>query len=86
MVESLLANSPAERAGMRTGDQVLAVDGRDIAAWDLPQLSDLFDDGEPGRKVPVRVERDGNEKKLTTQARRGGALARSRWPARVRRA
>ena len=60
-----IASSPAEHAGMRTGDEVLGVDGRDIAAWDLPQISDLFDDGEPGRKVPVRVVRGGQERKLT---------------------
>jgi membrane-associated protease RseP (regulator of RpoE activity) len=63
-VESVLANSPAEHAGLRTGDQVLAVDGRDIAEWDLPQITDLLDEGEPGRKVPVRVLRGGQEKKL----------------------
>jgi hypothetical protein len=63
-VESVLANSPAENAGLRTGDQVLAVDGRDIAQWDLPELSALFDEGEPGRKVPLRVLRGGQEKHL----------------------
>ena len=63
-VESVLANSPAENAGLRTGDQVLAVDGRDIAQWDLPELSALFDEGEPGRKVPLRVLRGSQEKQL----------------------
>ena len=48
----------------RYGDEVLAVDGRDIAAWDLPALSGLLDDGEPGRKVPVRVRRGEQEKLL----------------------
>jgi C-terminal processing protease CtpA/Prc len=63
-VESVLANSPAEHAGLRTGDQVLAVDGRDIATWDLPEITALFDDGEPGLKVPLRVLRSGREKQL----------------------
>jgi carboxyl-terminal processing protease len=63
-VESVLANSPADHAGLRAGDQVLAVDGRGIAEWDLPELSALFDEGEPGRKVPVRVLRGGQEKQL----------------------
>jgi hypothetical protein len=63
-VESVLANSPAEHAGLRTGDQVLAVDGRDIATWDLPEISALFDDGEPGRKVPLRVLRNGQERTI----------------------
>ena len=63
-VESVLANSPAEHAGLRAGDQVLAVDGRDIAQWDLPQITDLLDEGEPGRKVTVRVLRGDQEKQL----------------------
>src|SRR5262245_43513976 len=63
-VESVLKDSPADRAGLRTGDEVLAVDGRGIAQWDLPQLTDLLDEGEPGRKVEVRVMRDGHQKQL----------------------
>jgi S1-C subfamily serine protease len=43
---------------------VLAVDGRPIEQWDLPELSALFDEGEIGRKVPVRVMRAGQEKQL----------------------
>jgi hypothetical protein len=63
-VESVLKNSPAERAGLRPGDQVMSVDDRDIATWDLPEITALFDDGEPGRKVPLRVLRDGREKQV----------------------
>jgi len=63
-VESVLANSPAERAGLKPGDQVLVVDGRDIASWDLPGITALFDDGEPGRKVPLRVLHNGREKQV----------------------
>ena len=63
-VESVLANSPAEHAGMRPGDEVLAVDDREIARWDLPEISALFDEGEPGRKVAVRVRRGESEKLL----------------------
>ena len=61
-VASVLVDSPADRAGLREGDQVLTLDGRDIAQWDLPQLSALLDDGDIGRKVPVRVRRDDVEK------------------------
>jgi hypothetical protein len=63
-VASVLLFSPADHAGLRAGDQVLALDGRDIAAWDLPEVSALLDDGEPGRKVPVRVKRGDTEKTL----------------------
>jgi hypothetical protein len=62
--ESVLPNSPADHAGLRSGDMVLAVDGRDIAEWDLPQISAVLDDGEPGRKVALRVKRGEQEKTL----------------------
>src|SRR5580765_3960314 len=63
-VASVLANSPADHAGLREGDQLLALDGRDMAQWDLPQVSALLDDGEVGRKVPVRLRRNTSEKSL----------------------
>jgi hypothetical protein len=63
-VASVLANSPADRAGLREGDQVLTLDGRDIGTWDLPQVSALLDDGEVGRKVPWRVRRADTEKSI----------------------
>ena len=63
-VASVLANSPAEHADLRPGDRVLALDGRDIGEWDLPQVSALLDDGDVGRRVPVRVRRGDAEKTL----------------------
>ena len=63
-VASVLANSPADHAGLREGDQVLALEGRDIGQWDLPDVSALLDDGAVGRKVPIRVRHSDVEKSL----------------------
>src|SRR5262249_39960132 len=63
-VESVLANSPAEHAGLRPGDEVLAVDTRPIATWDLPEITQLLDEGEPGQKVTMKVLRGDQEKQL----------------------
>ena len=63
-VSSVLANSPADRAGLRAGDQVLSLDGRDIARWDLPEVSALLDDGDLNRKVPMRLRRGDTEKSV----------------------
>jgi hypothetical protein len=63
-VVSVLDASPADRGGLRAGDEVLAVDGRPIADWDLPGISALLDDGESGRRVGFRVLRDGHEREL----------------------
>jgi hypothetical protein len=62
---SVLTGSPAEKAGLREGDRVTAVDGRPAASWKLTDLDELFENGADGRKVPVTVSRDGHERKLT---------------------
>lgn len=60
-VGSVLKASPAERAGLQEGDEVVSIDDQPIAAWDLPRLSALLDDGEAGRRVPVVLRRSGHD-------------------------
>jgi len=62
-VASVLPGSPGERAGLQPWDEVLEIDGRPIALWDLPQVTALFDDGEIGRTVRLRVGREGAERR-----------------------
>ncbi len=38
VIDSVLADGPAHKAGMRKGDRLLAVDGHDVASW-----NDIFD-------------------------------------------
>jgi S1-C subfamily serine protease len=52
---SVEPGSPAQAAGLRAGDRLLAIGGRD-ARTTLPDLGALL---VPGRTVVVRVERDG---------------------------
>jgi len=66
---SVLRGSPAEKAGVREGDRVSAVDGKAAGAWALPDLDALFDDGPDGRKVTVTVNRDGHDVPLTMTLR-----------------
>ena len=61
-VASVLPNSPGDHAGLESGDEVLAILGRPIAQWDLPQVSALLDDGDPGLKVPIRIRRADTER------------------------
>jgi PDZ domain-containing protein/aspartyl protease len=60
--EDVLAASPADRAGLRSGDEVLAVDGKAIGEWDLPELQSRLDDGPTGDRVTVRVRRGRGER------------------------
>jgi hypothetical protein len=61
MVASLEPGSPAEAAGIAPGDRLLSVAGRDTRER-FPDLKGVL---EPGRRVAVRVERDGREREFS---------------------
>lgn len=57
--------SPAEKAGIETGDRLLSIDGQDVAS--MADLKIALLDKNPGDKLPVRVQRKGwfgSEKEL----------------------
>ncbi len=49
-------NSPADRAGIRIGDKLLEIDGRDARGMTTQQVSDALK-GEPGSTVRVTIEK-----------------------------
>ena len=70
-VSEVLAGSGAERAGLREGDVIVAVDGRRITSG--APLGDVIRDHEPGDTVKLTIERRGDERTLqATIGRRGG--------------
>ncbi len=62
VIERLVAGGPAEQAGLRPGDRVLAVDATRIDSW-----GDWVDyiRAHPGSQLRVEVERDGRRLPLT---------------------
>src|SRR5215475_5239748 len=64
-------DSPASRAGLRYGDQIVAVNGNDTASYRSDQVIDLLL-GERGTKVSVTVKRLGTPEPLTTTITRDG--------------
>jgi S1-C subfamily serine protease len=64
MVTAVL-DGPARDAGMKPGDVLLEVDG--LKPADLKTAVSLIRGLRPGKKVTVRVRRDGKEKQLTVK-------------------
>jgi S1-C subfamily serine protease len=72
-VTEVLADSPAEAAGLRRGDVILAVAGRDLDSdglYDDPLFgkilfSQLVSSAAPGGEVPLQILRDGAESDVT---------------------
>ena len=62
LVARVMPNSPAERGGLRNGDVILTVNGRDLARSNaLPPIVGSID---PGQSVAVKVLRDGKKQML----------------------
>jgi len=63
------AGSAAEKAGLRAGDRVLAVDGKSPAELPLPVLRQRLRGDPPGTAVRFIIERAGQRQELTVTLR-----------------
>jgi carboxyl-terminal processing protease len=63
-------NSPAWRAGMRRGDVIVAVDGKDTTTMDSGQVAELLR-GPKGTPVKVSVKREGVQEPYSATVTRG---------------
>lgn len=76
MVVSAWPDSPADRAGIRTGDRIVEVDGKLVSPSDLSETARLLR-GEPGTRVSVLVRRAGVDGLLTFNVARAAVHRRS---------
>ena len=60
LVDEVIPDSPADKAGLRHGDIILQFNGKAVA--DARRLTLAVASVEPGEKVPVRIWRDGEAK------------------------
>jgi len=62
VVGQVLASSPASRAGLQPGDQIVSYDGNRV--FSLNELRAMAFEGDPGEDVIVDIERDGQRMQL----------------------
>ena len=71
-----LPDTPAERAGIQTGDQVIEVDGKSTEGWKNDQAVKALR-GDPGSKIAVKVRRSGIADPITFDLTRATIHIRS---------
>ena len=64
LIDSVFTDSPADRAGIRTGDIVLTINGQPVN--NNSQLSVLVAQVKSGQPIPIEVVREGDHLTLTT--------------------
>ena len=69
-VQTPIQGTPAAKAGLRFGDRIVEVDGKDARDWTTQQVSKAVR-GPEGEPVAIKVERAGNQSALYFTIRRG---------------
>jgi carboxyl-terminal processing protease len=70
-VQSVVPNTPADKAGLKYGDRIVKVSGKDATDWSSSEVSRNVR-GERGTSVKVDVERVGASAPLQFEITRGG--------------
>jgi carboxyl-terminal processing protease len=76
MIIAPFPGSPAERAGLRTGDRVVEIDSVKTRGWTTDEVTRALR-GPPESDVTVVIERPGDPTRLTFTLKRGGVHRRA---------
>lgn len=76
MIIAPFPGSPAERAGLRTGDRVMEIDSVKTRGWTVDEVTRALR-GPPESDVTVVIERPGDPRRLTFHLKRGGVHRRA---------
>src|SRR6266576_2580731 len=78
LVGEVVPKSPSEKAGMKTGDVITAVNGKKIS--DARELRLMIGSMAPGTKVPIEVNREGQKKMFDVELAEMPAAAAEQAP------
>ncbi|HEX6942386.1 MAG TPA: S41 family peptidase [Gemmatimonadaceae bacterium] len=76
MIIAPYPGSPAERAGLHTGDRVVEIDSMKTRGWTTDEVTRALR-GPPESEVTVVIERPGDPTRLTFKLKRGGVHRRA---------
>ncbi|KJS23457.1 MAG: hypothetical protein VR72_01160 [Clostridiaceae bacterium BRH_c20a] len=84
IIGEVVAGSPAENAGLRAGDKIIAIDGKNVEQWS--EMVELIHN-QPGEELHFIIDRSGNKlelniiPKLDTESKVGliGVTPNSQW-------
>lgn len=65
VVEVIAKHSPAETAGIMTGDKIMAIDGDDVNTWDEMKQQIM---NKPGEELAVKLKRNGQTLDIQVRA------------------
>jgi len=68
-VLDVIAGGAASDAGLRAGDRILEVNGKDTTLLSLPEVREHFKTSEPGTKVLLRFVREGKQQLVVVTLR-----------------
>ena len=72
MVLSVIPQGPSDKAGLRAGDRIIRIDGRDVAGQKIPQDSMMrLMRGKRGTHVKLSLQRHGLDKLVEVDVERG---------------
>jgi Tfp pilus assembly protein PilF len=71
IIREVVAGSSAERAGLRAGDRLIAIDGKEVAGLKTAEVAQRLR-GAPGTTVTIKVLRAGSAEPLVVAVTRSG--------------
>jgi len=68
-VGQVVRHSPAEHAGIESGDVVISLEGKPILDYTMSDVDRMLDDGDPGTVVRMEISRDGKTREVKVKLR-----------------
>lgn len=72
VVKSVMAGGPADQAGLKAGEIIMAVNGKPAATFSLSGFREMLSNGKPGNKIELTIGKGKDAHTLTLVLRRLG--------------